>query len=126
MRLRQLPLLTLALALPAFADGRIEINQARALAGGITPGDAPDFPVTLDQGGSYVLTSNLLLPNVNTHGIVVEADDVADGFTFSNVDLDEQIGDRATLDTFNDVRGYVDQGRSLLLLLILVPALNNV
>jgi hypothetical protein len=52
--------LCLGFALDASADsGVIEINQARALAGGITPADAPGFPITLDQPGSYVLTGNL-------------------------------------------------------------------
>lgn len=51
-------LLCLATAAQA-ADGVIEINQAKALAGGVTPGDAPGFPVTLADSGSYVLTSNL-------------------------------------------------------------------
>ena len=41
------------------SDGVIEINQAKALAGGVTPGDAPGFPVTLTQEGSYRLTGNL-------------------------------------------------------------------
>lgn len=40
-------------------DGVIEINQARALAGGVTATDTPGFPVTIDQRGSYRLTSNL-------------------------------------------------------------------
>lgn len=40
-------------------DGVIEINQARALAGGVTPTDDPGFPVTLDHGGSYRLTGDL-------------------------------------------------------------------
>ena len=40
-------------------DGVIEINQAKALAGDVSPGDAPGFPVSLNQGGSYRLTSNL-------------------------------------------------------------------
>ncbi len=40
-------------------DGVIEINQAKAMAGGVTPGDAPGFPVNLSVGGSYRLTSNL-------------------------------------------------------------------
>ena len=40
-------------------DGVIEINQARALAGGVTPGDSPGFPVTISQPGSYRLTGNL-------------------------------------------------------------------
>jgi len=41
----------------AAVDGVIEINQARALAGG--PGDEPGFPVTIYASGSYRLTSNL-------------------------------------------------------------------
>lgn len=54
-------LLTSGLAVgPCFAvDGVIEINQAKAMAGGVTPGDGPGFPVTLSVGGSYRLTSNL-------------------------------------------------------------------
>ena len=40
-------------------DGVIEINQARAMAGGVTPGDAPGFPVNISLPGSYRLTSNL-------------------------------------------------------------------
>lgn len=59
-----------ALSLPAFAvDGVIEINHARALAGGVTPGDTPGYPVTLSQSGSYRLTGNLILPDENTTGI---------------------------------------------------------
>lgn len=50
----------IGLASPAFAgDGVIEINQAAAIAGGVTPGDAPGFPVTLVAGSSYRLTSDL-------------------------------------------------------------------
>lgn len=52
--------LMLGLAGPAVAaDGVVEINQARALSGGVTPGDTPGFPVTLTEPGSYRLTSNL-------------------------------------------------------------------
>ncbi len=47
-------------------DGVIEINQARALAGGVTPGDAAGFPVTLSQPGSYRLTSNLAVDENTT------------------------------------------------------------
>jgi len=44
----------------AFAiDGVIEINQVRALRGGITTGDTAGFPVTISAPGSYRLTSNL-------------------------------------------------------------------
>jgi len=38
-----------ASASPA-VDGVIEINQARAANGGVTPGDAPGFPVTISTG----------------------------------------------------------------------------
>jgi len=41
------------------AEGVVEINQTRALAGGVTAGDAPGFPVTISVAGSYRLTSNL-------------------------------------------------------------------
>jgi hypothetical protein len=40
-------------------DGVVEINQARALAGGVTPGDGPGFPVSITQPGSYRLTGGL-------------------------------------------------------------------
>ena len=44
---------TLGLAGQAYAvDGVIEINQARALAGGVTPGDTAGFPVTISVSGS--------------------------------------------------------------------------
>lgn len=41
------------------AEGVIEINQARALAGGITAGDAPGLPVTIAASGSFRLTGDL-------------------------------------------------------------------
>ena len=52
-------------------DGVIEINQAKALAGDVTPGDAPGFPVSLTVGGSYRLTSDLTVADENAHGIVL-------------------------------------------------------
>jgi len=53
-------LVALAGLAPAGAvDGVIEINLARALAGGVTAGDAPGFPVVIDRPGSYRLTGNL-------------------------------------------------------------------
>jgi hypothetical protein len=67
-------LLLLAAAAPAHAsDGVIEINQARALAGGVSPGDTPGFPVTLSAAGKYQLTSNLDLPSGGGGGIQVTA-----------------------------------------------------
>jgi hypothetical protein len=65
------------------ADGVVEINQERALAGGVTPGDAPGFPVTLSERGKYRLTSYLVVPCLlpsfpwcESHGIAIEADGV--------------------------------------------------
>jgi hypothetical protein len=55
-------------------EGRIEINQAAALAGDVTAGDTAGFPVTLSAPGSYVLTSNLDVPDADTDGIEVLAD----------------------------------------------------
>jgi len=51
-------MLGLSIALPSVAmavDGVIEINQSRVEAGGITGGDAANFPATLSESGSYVL-----------------------------------------------------------------------
>ena len=72
----RLPLLlcTLLFASPAAAvDGVIEINQVRALAGGVTATDTPGFPVTIDVGGSYRLTGNLVNPNANVNTIEMRA-----------------------------------------------------
>ncbi len=60
-------LLCLVVAAPVFAaDGLIQINHARALAGGVTAGDTAGYPVTLSESGSYLLTGNLTAPNQNT------------------------------------------------------------
>lgn len=59
------------------ADGVIEINQAGALAGGITDADDPGFPVTLGESGAYVLTGNLTVTDANTDVIEVSARNVS-------------------------------------------------
>lgn len=64
-----------AVALRA-TDGVVLINQAAALNGGVTPGDAPGFPVTIVVSGSYRLSSNLTVPNASTDAIQIFADDV--------------------------------------------------
>lgn len=70
-------LLLLALASPAFAsDGVREINQTCAVQTGCFPGDAAGFPVTITAPGSYRLTSNLTIPDANTSGITLSANDV--------------------------------------------------
>src|SRR5712692_4005736 len=57
-------------------DGVVLIDQNRALAGGVTPGDAPGFPVTISVPGSYRLSGNLTVPDANTTAIQVTADNV--------------------------------------------------
>jgi len=52
-------------------DGVVLIDQNRALAGNVTPGDAPGFPITISVSGSYRLASNLTVPNENTTAIDV-------------------------------------------------------
>lgn len=58
------------------SDGRTEISQADALAGDVTPGDEPGFPVRLTRAGSYVLTGDLVV-EPGAAGLVVEADRVS-------------------------------------------------
>ncbi len=86
------------LAAPAYAggDGVIEINQASALAGGVTPGDTPGFPITIDATftvsnpappTSFRLTGNLSVSQfLNGNAIDVVAPNVTidlNGFTIS-------------------------------------------
>ncbi|NRA98025.1 MAG: hypothetical protein HRU14_17650, partial [Planctomycetes bacterium] len=66
---------------PALAvDGVTEINQVRALAGEITAGDTPGFPVSINTPGSYVLTGNLTTVGtanaLSTTVILVASDEV--------------------------------------------------
>jgi hypothetical protein len=53
----------LSLAVPALAANEVVITQAKALAGGVTPGDTAGYPVTVSQAGAYVLGSNLNVPS---------------------------------------------------------------
>ena len=72
-----LGVLALALARPALAvDGVIEINQTRAVAGGVTAGDTAGFPVTISASGSYRLTSDLQVGTSANFGITIGAADV--------------------------------------------------
>src|SRR3984893_6308015 len=64
-------------AMPTWAvDGVILIDQNKALAGNVTPGDAPGFPVTISLSGSYRLASDLTVPDANTNAIVIAASHV--------------------------------------------------
>ena len=69
----------------ASVHAQTTIDQNRALAGSINPGDAPGFPVTLNLPGSYKLVGNLVVP-AGFKGIVITADGVTldlNGFTVS-------------------------------------------
>jgi len=57
-------------------DGVVLIDQNRALAGSVTPGDAPGFPVVINTPGIYKLASNLVVPNENTTAIQINVDNV--------------------------------------------------
>ena len=46
------------------------------MAGNVTPGDTPGFPVTISKAGSYRLSGNLTVPNKDTTAILIVADDV--------------------------------------------------
>ncbi len=76
-----------ALTLAAAAHAQvITIDQAKAQAGNVTPGDAPGFPVTLSQPGSYRLSGNLTVADPGVHAISITADHVTldlGGFTIA-------------------------------------------
>src|SRR5215469_17235968 len=74
---RSLFLILSACALPLYSvDGVVLINQNVALAGNVTPGDTPGFPVTITAQGSYKLSGNLIVPDANTTAIDITADPV--------------------------------------------------
>jgi hypothetical protein len=66
-----------AVSMPTWAvDGVILIDQNKAMAGGVTPGDAPGFPVTISLPGSYRLAGNLTVPDASTDAIVITSNNV--------------------------------------------------
>jgi hypothetical protein len=66
-----------ALACPLYAvDGVVLISQNAAIAGNVTPGDTPGFPVTISVPGSYRLSTNLTVPDTSTDAILITANDV--------------------------------------------------
>ena len=61
-------------------EGRIEINQAKADAGGINGSlalDPPGLPVIITQPGSYVLTGDLTTGSLSTSVLQVQVADVS-------------------------------------------------
>src|SRR5262245_15223091 len=88
-----------AMAARGGADGVVEFNQADALKGGVTPGDAPGFPVTLSAAGSYRLTGNLTVP-AGGSGVQIDADNVTlDLNGFSIIGANSCNGDSRTTTT---------------------------
>lgn len=68
----------------AAVDGVVLIDQNKALAGNVTPGDAPGFPITLSQPGSYRLAGNLTIGDPFVNVIEIRASNVTidlNGFT---------------------------------------------
>jgi hypothetical protein len=61
------------------SDGVLEINHTCAVQTGCFAGDTPGYPVTIDRslGRSLRLTSNLILPDAATTGILIAASYVA-------------------------------------------------
>jgi hypothetical protein len=62
----------LAIGTAGQAQAQATIDQNKALAGSVTPGDTPGFPVTLSMPGAYKLTGNLVVP-ATVSGVVVTA-----------------------------------------------------
>jgi hypothetical protein len=56
--------------------GVISIDQAKAEAGSVTAGDAPGFPVTISQPGSYRLMSNLSVSDPVLSGVQITSPNV--------------------------------------------------
>ena len=48
------------------ASAATTITQAKANKGGVTPGDAPGFPITITRPGSYILAGNLTVDAFTT------------------------------------------------------------
>ena len=65
----------LALTAAGQALAQATIDQNKALAGNVTPGDMPGFPITLSVPGSYKLTGNLVVPG-GLNGIEITSDNV--------------------------------------------------
>jgi hypothetical protein len=61
------------------AEGVLEINQTCAAQLGCFSGDTPGFPVHIDgaSGLSYRLTSDLIIPDTNTAGIILKSPNIS-------------------------------------------------
>jgi hypothetical protein len=61
-------------------ETEVALNEDMAIKGGITPGDAPGYPITITHPGRYRLTSNLYPPGeisgieIKSYGVTIEFD----------------------------------------------------
>ena len=88
------------------ASAQKKISQAQALAGGVTPGDSPGFPVTISKPGVYVLTSNLEVPDVDTTAVAIIVSNVTidlGGFTIIGPDNGNGSGQGISSPTSNTI-----------------------
>ena len=53
----------------------VSVDAAQAARGGVTPGDASGYPITISQPGRYRLAGDLIVP-AHTDGIVITAPNV--------------------------------------------------
>lgn len=83
LTLKTLSAALLLAGLSATAQAQALFDHNKALAGNVTPGDAPGYPITLSRPGHYRLTGNLTVPLDQT-AIEVTAENVTidlNGFT---------------------------------------------
>jgi hypothetical protein len=59
----------------AAADGEILLTHAKALAGNVTPGDAPGYPISLTSPGTYQF-AGAIHPSPESIGINVASEDI--------------------------------------------------
>ena len=86
--------LVLAFDASAFAQGETLLYQAVALAGNVTPGDPPGFPIVITRPGTYKFSSNITPPEGGS-GIFVAARNVTidlNGFELYGEDANIGIG----------------------------------
>ena len=77
------------------ADDVVLIDQNRAIAGNVTSGDEPGFPVSISKPGSYRLAGNLTVPDADTSAIVITAEGVTldvNGFSIAGPLLCPAVG----------------------------------
>jgi len=70
------------------SNGVTEINQTCAVETGCLAGDSAGFPVSITSAGSYVLTSDLSVPNANTTAIEFSSNQISldmNGFAIRGV-----------------------------------------